>query len=184
MARQRTKKCPDCGQKTIVDDKRPECQWCHWPLFAKHPPKIEQERFALRTLSWRWAVVSIVVVVIILYWLTVFGSSDWQLPVFRQLIVERWYVLLLQMFAALITGLIMLYGVRYLTTRPEIVFAAFVVLGMLLLIASQKQSAFSQYISSWVSAWLDVGLFSAAVTVLSLAFTFGAILVSVRRTRR
>ncbi len=183
MARHRTKKCSNCGQRTIVDDKW-SCQWCHWPLFAKHPPGIEQERFALRTLRWRWAVVSIVVVVIILYWLTVFGSSDWQLPVFRQLIVERWYVLLLQMFAALIIGLIMLYGVRYLTTRPEVIFVSFVVLGMLLLIASQKGGAFSQYISSWLSASLDVGLFSAAVTVLSLAFTFGAILVSVRRTKK
>jgi hypothetical protein len=182
--KQRTKKCPDCGRETVVVDKWSSCQWCHWPLFVKHPPEIEQRKPALSTLPWRWAVVCVVVVIIILYWLTVFGSSDWQLPVFQQLIVERWHTLLLQMLVALIIGLIVLYAVRYLSTRPEVIFVAFVLMGMLLLIASQKGSAASQYISSWINEWLNINLFSAAITVLSLAFTFGAILVSIGRTKK
>ncbi len=185
MARHRTKKCPNCGQRTIVDDKWSSCQWCHWPLFVKHPPGIEQGKFAPWTSTWKGAV-ACVVVVITVCGLALFAHSGWKLPVFQQLILEQWRTLLLWIFIGSIIALIAFYVIIYLATRirPEFIFVTLVAIGILLLISSQKGNLFSQYISGWINARWDINLFSASITVLSLALTFGAILVSIGRIRK
>ena len=183
--KQKTKKCPNCGQKTVVDDKWSSCQWCHWPLFVKPSPGIEQRESAPWTPTWRW-VVTCVVVVIILYWLIMFSYSGWDLAAFQQLILEQWRTLLLLMFALLGIVLIFFYGFSYLVARirPEAIVIALVIVGILLLLSSLKGNLFSEYIKEWIETQFYVDLFSASVTVLSLAFTFAAILISIRGTKK
>lgn len=185
MARHKTKNCPNCGQRTIVDDKWSSCQWCHWPLFVKHPPGIEQEKFALWTSTWKGAV-ACVVVVIIVCGLAFFAQSGWKLLVFQQLILEQWRTLLLWIFIGSIIALIAFYAVMFLATRirPEFIFVTLVAIGILLLISSQKGNPISEYISEWINVRWNIQLFSASITILSLALTFGAILVNIDRTRK
>jgi len=112
--------------------------------------------------------------------------SGWDVVVFQQLILEQWLTLLLLMFALLGIVLIFLYGFSYLVARirPEAIFAALVIVGILLLLSSLKGNLFSEYMKEWIEAQFYVDLFSASVTVLSLAFSFGAILMGIRRTKK
>jgi hypothetical protein len=183
--KQKTKKCPDCGRETVVDDKWSSCQWCHWPLFVKPPPGIEQRKSAPWTPTQRY-VVACVVVVIISYWLIVFGYSGWKWLVFQQLIMEQSRTLLLLMFALLGIVLIFFYGFSYLVARtpPEAIVGALVIVGIVLLLSSLKGNLFSEPIRRWIEAQCYIDLFSASVTVLSLAFTFAAILMSIRGTKK
>lgn len=185
MARHRKKKCPNCGQRTTVDDKRSECQWCHWPLSAKHAPGIEQREFDLWTSTWKGAVACVVVVIIVVG-LAFFAQSGWKLPVFQQLIVEQWRTLLLWILIGSIIALIAFYAVMFLATRirPEFIFVTLVAIGILLLISSQKGNPISQYIYEWIDERWHIDMLSASITALALALTFGAILVSVGRTKK
>jgi hypothetical protein len=88
------------------------------------------------------------------------------------------------MFAALIIALILLYAVHYLAARPEVIFVTFVVMGILLLIAAQKGNPYSQYMYDWIDGRWHIDMLSASITALSLALTFGAILISVGRTKK
>jgi hypothetical protein len=184
-ARQRTKKCPNCGQKTVVDDKWSSCQWCHWPLFVKHPSGIEQGKSTLWTSTWRGAL-ACVVVVIIVCGLALFAHTGWKLPAFQQLILVQWRAVLFWIFIGSVIALSAFYLIVYLATRirPEFIFVFLVAIGILLLIASEKGNPYSQYISGLIDKWLNINLFSASITVLSLAFAFAAILISNGRTKK
>lgn len=185
MARHRKKKCPNCGQETIVDDKWSSCQWCHWPLFVKHPPEIEQEKSVLWTSTWKGAVACIVALIIV-YGLALLSDSGWELPVFQQLILEQWRILLLWTFIGSIIALIAFYAIIYLASRirPVFLFGVLVTIGILLLLSSQKGNIFSQYISGWINARWDMSLFAASIAVFSFAGTFYAILINIERTKK
>jgi len=139
-------------------------------------------------LTWKWAVVSVVVVVIIFYWLVLFQSSGWRLQVFQQLIVGQWRILLLWLAVYLTVGLSSLYLIYLVTritrTRPELLFGVLVAIGILLLIAAQKGNSYSQFMYDWIDERWHIGMLSVSITALSLALAFGAIVISVRRTRR
>ena len=188
MARHRTKKCPNCGQKTIVDDKWSSCQWCHWPLYARRPPEIEQRRSIVRSMTRRRAVVSVLVVVSLCYGLALFQSSGWKWSELQQVILEQWPVLLLLLAALLVVALSSLYLIYLVaniaTTRPELLFGVLVALGILLLLASQKGNPISQHMYEWIDERWHINVLSAALTVLSLALAFGAIVIGIGRTRK
>jgi len=74
--------------------------------------------------------------------------------------------------------------VRVTSNRPELLFGALVAIGILLLIAAQKGNPSSQYIYEWIDERWHINVLSASITALSLALTFGAILVSVRRAKK
>ena len=179
--RQRTKTCPDCGRKTVMDDKWSSCQWCHYGPLFKHPPVIEQRKSAVWGLTWRWLVVYIVIAIIVCG-LFAFGyNSGWKLPVFQQLILEQWHIWLLGIFITFITLIFLHFVIWYLAAkiRPEFIVAALFIIGILLLVLSDKRSLYYEHISGWIDARWDINLFTASITVFSLAFAFAAILISV-----
>ena len=188
MARHRRKKCPNCGQRTIVDDKWSSCQWCHWPLSVKHPPEMEERKSALWPLTWRWAVICAVVVTIIVYVLALFHYSGWKLPDLQQLILGQWRLLLLWLFIWLIIVLVAVglfyLVVRVTSNRPELLFGALVTIGILLLIAALEGNPISQHIYEWIDESYHIDMLSASITALALALTFGAILISASRTKK
>ena len=94
--------------------------------------------------------------------------------------------MLLWIFIGSIIALIAFYAVMFLATRirPEFIFVTLVAIGILLLISSQKGNPISEYISEWINVRWNIQLFSASITILSLALTFGAILVNIDRTRK
>jgi hypothetical protein len=185
MVRQRTRMCSNCGRKTVADDKWSSCQWCHRPLSLKHAPGIEQGKSILQTSTWRGAL-ACVVVVIIVCGLGLLAHTGWKLPAFQQLILAQWRSVLFWMLVGSAIALSAFYLIVYLATkiRPEFIFVFLVAMGILLLIASEKGNPYSQYISRWIDEWLDINVFSASITVLSLAFAFAGILISVGRTKK
>jgi len=187
MAKHRIKKCPNCGQKTVVDDKW-SCQWCHWPLSAKRPLEMTQRKSTLWPLTWKWAVVCVVVVVIIFYGLVLFQFSGWRLLVFQQLMLGQWRIWLLWLAIYLIVGLSSLYLIYLVTkvirTRPELLFGALVTIGILLLIAAQKGNPYSQYVYEWIDGRWHIDMLSASITALSLALAFAAILISTGKIKK
>ena len=188
MAKHRTKKCPNCGQRTVADDKWSSCQWCHWPLFVKHSPVIEQKKSALRPLTQKWAIVSVVLVTTIFYGLAQFQYSGWKLTVFQQLILGQWRSLLLGLFILLIIALASLYLIylvaRVISNKPELLFGALVAIGILLLIAAQNGNPYSQYMYEWIDERWHIDMLSASITALSLAFAFAAILISTGKIKK
>lgn len=188
MTRKRTKECPNCGQKTVAEDKWSSCQWCHWPLSAKYPPEMGERKFASWPWTWRRAVLCVVAVVIIFYGLALLQSSGWKWPGFQQVILEQWRILLLWLAIWLIvalSSLCLIYLVATVTrNRPELLFGALVTVGILLLIAAQKGNPFSQYMYEWIDERWHIDVLSASITALALALTFGAILISVGRTKK
>lgn len=151
MTRKRTKECPNCGQKTVAEDKWSSCQWCHWPLSARHSPAIEQRKYALGISTRGWVAVC-VVGVIILYWIILFRYSDWNVTALQQLIVEQWRTLLLWMGLVLGIALIVFFSYLAASTRPEFTFGVLAVLAIVLLISSYKDTLLHSYISKWVAA--------------------------------
>jgi len=57
-------------------------------------------------------------------------------------------------------------------------------MGILLLIAAQKGNPIPQYMYEWIDERWHIDMFSASITVLALALTFGAIVVGVGRTKK
>ena len=163
MAKQKTKRCPNCGRETMVDDKW-SCKWCHYPLEESAPWR----------LTWKW-VVGCLVAIIILYAVVLLDYSNWEVSGFLESIPGQWHILLL----AILIPLGFLYFFVYLAPKipPAVVFATLIIAGMLLLFSSDRQSILHKYISSWLDGMYDLNLFTAAITVLSLAFAFGGILI-------
>ena len=185
---EKTKKCPNCGQGTEADDKWASCQWCHWPLSVKHPPDMEERRFTLGPSTWKWGVFSVVVVTTIFYGLVLLQHSGWNLSAFQQLILGEWRSLLLWLLICLGIALFSLYLIylvtRVVSRRPELLFGALVAVGILLLLVAQKGNPSSQYLYDWIVGMWHIDMLSASITVLSLALTFGAILITVGRTKK
>lgn len=177
MARHRKKKCPNCGQRTIVDDKW-SCQWCHWPLLVKHPLEIKQREFALWRLTWKWVGIYILVAIVLCV-LTALYYSDWKLPDFEQLILGQWHEWLLFIFLAFVTLIFLHFVIHYLAARirPEFLVAALFIIGIFLLVASDKKSLYYEHIIGWIDARWNIDLFTASLTVFSLAFAFASIIV-------
>jgi hypothetical protein len=184
MVKHRTKKCPNCGQKTIVYDKWSSCQWCHWPLFVKHPPEIEQREFAPWRLTRKLVVVYIVVAIIFCV-LTALYYSGWKLPDFVQLILGQGHEWLLVVFITFVLLIFLHFVVWYLGTkiRPEFLVAALFIIGILLLVLTDKRSMYYEDISKWIGARWDINFFTASLTVFSLAFAFAG-LIRIGRTKK
>ena len=146
---------------------------------------MEEENSALRPSGLRWAVVSIVVVTIVFYGLTVLHSTGWSLPDFQRLILEQWRSLLFWLGIWLLTAVVSVYVfyllARVVSNRPQILFFALLTIGILLLLAALKGNPSSQYIYDWVDRALHIDMLSASITVVSLAVAIGAILLAVRR---
>lgn len=166
-----TRKCPNCGQRTIVDDTW-SCQWCHWPLMAK-PARVKGHG---ETTKWfvppRWIIIY-TAVVLVFYVLLLFGLNDWELSALLKILGEQWYILLLVLF--LLFSCLFLFHLLVTRIQPIFILAALFLLAFFLLYASNKGSLFQQNISEWINESWDINLFSASVTVLALAFAFGVI---------
>lgn len=174
---QKTKKCPNCGRKTVVDDKWSSCQWCHWPLSVKHPPEIEQKEFAPWRVSWKLAVVYIVVAITVCVVYTLFYSG-WKLPDFVQSIMGQWREWLLTVFITFALLIFLHFIVWYLGTkiRPEFLVGALFIIGISLLVLTDKRSIYYEGISKWIEARWDMNFFTASLTVFSLSFALAGLI--------
>ena len=183
MVRHRKRKCPNCGQDTIVDDKW-SCQWCHWPLFVKNPLEIKQREFAPWRLSWK-LVVFYIVSTIILCALAALYYSGWKLPDFVNSILWQWQEWLLAVLITFTVFILFHFVVWYLGTkiRPEFLVAALFIIGILLLVLTDKQSIYYEDISKWIGVRWDMNFFTASLTVFALGFALAG-LIRIGRTKK
>jgi ribosomal protein S27AE len=174
--RDRTKKCPNCGRETVIENEWSSCQWCHyWPLF-KHLPEIEGERAPWR-LS-RKLIGAYVVIAVVLVVLSVFYVSSWKPSDFVQLALGQWPEWLLAVLMAFALLILFHFAVWYLGTkiRPEFLVGALFIVGILLLVLTDKQSLYYEGITSWIGRRWDLNFFTASLTVFSLAFAFAGLI--------
>lgn len=166
-----TRKCPNCGQRTIVDDTL-SCQWCHWPLMAKTLKSIRPTKGTKWFVPPRWIIIY-TAVVLVFYMLLLFGLNNWELSALLKILGEQWYILFLVLF--LIFSCLFLFHLLVTRIQPIFILAALFLLAFFLLYASNKESLFQQSISEWIDKSWDISLFSASITVLSLTLAFGII---------
>jgi hypothetical protein len=184
MAKHKKKKCPNCGRVTAVDDKQPECQWCHWPVFVKHPLEIEQRGFAPWRLS-RKTVVIYILSTIILCALAALYYSGWELTDFVNLIMSQWHESLLTVLITFGVFILFHFVVWYVGTkiRPEFLVAALFIIGISLLVLTDKQSIYYEDISKWIGVRWDMNFFTAALTVFSLGFAIAGLILIDRKKK-
>lgn len=105
------------------------------------------------------------------------GLSGWDGTVFLQIFARLWYVFCVVLGVAV--------GLSVLAAwKPQAFpFAGLLIVGFLLLFASAKGTLINQYLGGWIYENWDMNLFSASITILSLAFAVGAIAM-MRRSNR
>ncbi|MCJ7425948.1 MAG: hypothetical protein MUO17_02235 [Dehalococcoidales bacterium] len=141
---------------------------------AKPLRGISQEKNAKRSVLPLWVLIDAAILAV-LYVLLLFALKDWELSAFLQMLREQWYILLLLLFLAI--SIPFLFNLLVTWISPKFIFVVLILLGFLLLYASSNGSLFQQNIAEWIKERWNISLFSASITVLSLAFTFGVIVV-------
>jgi hypothetical protein len=127
----------------------------------------------------------VVVYIVVAIILTALYYSGWKLPDFEQLILGKWHEWLLGIFIAFVTLIFFHFVINYLGARipPKYIVAALFIIGILLLVLTDKRSPYYEHISEWISARWDMNFFTASITVFSLAFAFVA-LINIDRTKK
>ena len=180
----KTRKCPNCGRVTVAADKWSSCQWCHYGPLSRRPPNTEQKRLAPWRLSWKLAFLYAVVAIAVLV-LSILHYNGWAWPGFVQAITGQWAEWLLAVFMTFALTVLLHLVVWYLGAkiRPEFLVAAIFIVGILLLVLTDKQSLYYEGIDKWIGARWDMNFFTAAITVFSLGFALAG-LVRIGQTKR
>ncbi|MFO7773520.1 MAG: hypothetical protein R6V59_06260 [Dehalococcoidia bacterium] len=182
--RHKTRKCPNCGRVTVAADKWSSCQWCHYEPLFRRPPEIEEREFAPWRVSWKLAILYVLVAITVCVVYTLYYSG-WKLPDFVQSIAGHWNEWLLIVFITFVVLILLHFVVWYLATkiRPEFLVGALFTVGILLLVLTDKQSVYYEDVCKWIGARWDMNFFVASITVFSLGFAFAGLILIRRRDK-
>ena len=166
------KKCPNCGQKTILSTSR-SCQWCGWPIDGKYAKNSNQENG-----TWlqgaRSGLISGAILILAII-LIAAGFSGWDWSVVPTIFERLWLVILVA------SGLAVMVTFLVVVTPGKLFFIGLYVLGSALLFASFKNNPVIQPLANYIQKSLDLNLFSTSIAILSLALAVGVIAGAKRR---